>query len=107
MSARSPMKWREAATLILVAKKEMARCHFDYRILMLERSSKGKFMVCKSYEYDVIHLYICVHKCMMYSSHVFTTWARFVLIYSRFILGKIAEIRRNICRIPGPQSAHI
>ena len=58
MSARSPMKWREAATLILVAKKEMARCHFDYRILMLERSSKSKFMVCKSYEYDVIHLYM-------------------------------------------------
>ncbi len=38
--------WREAATLLLVVRNGhgIVRSPFDYRVLMLKRSSKSKFM---------------------------------------------------------------
>ena len=36
---------RNAATLILVAKNSHLKSYFDYRILLLERGTKSKFMV--------------------------------------------------------------
>ena len=37
---------RNAATLILVAKNSHLKSYFDFRILLLERGTKSKFMVC-------------------------------------------------------------
>ena len=40
--------WREAATLIVVARNKLlssAGGSFDYRVLMLKRSEKSRFMV--------------------------------------------------------------
>lgn len=51
MNAVKPMI-RDAATLILVAKNSQLKSYFDYRILLLERGAKSKFMVCiKTYMY--------------------------------------------------------
>lgn len=51
MNAVRPMI-RDAATLILVAKNSQLKSYFDYRILLLERGAKSKFMVCiKIYMY--------------------------------------------------------
>ena len=37
---------RNAATLILVARNRHLKSYIDYRILLLERGAKSKFMVC-------------------------------------------------------------
>ena len=36
---------RDAATLILVARNTALNSHFDYKVLLLERTAKSAFMV--------------------------------------------------------------
>jgi len=45
MAQANVRPWREAATLILTARQPSSNAgHFDYRLLMLKRSSRSKFM---------------------------------------------------------------
>ena len=46
---------RNAATLILIAKNSKLKSYFDYRILLLERGAKSKFMVCTIEDADEDH----------------------------------------------------
>lgn len=47
MASKTARLWRESATLIIISRSALKNTNqpFDYRVLMLQRSSKSRFMV--------------------------------------------------------------